>query len=77
MKISSLHFHFEKPPIFTARRYGETQWIEARDADARYDKFDIFIDGDRSFEALTAIVAAMNAAWSDAGDHVVAAEQEG
>ena len=65
MRVSSLNFHFDKAPVFTARQYGATRWIEVRDVDAKHDTFAIFTGGDRSFEQLTIIAAALTAAWSE------------
>ncbi len=70
MRISSLNYHFEKAPIFTARRYGSSQWIDVAEAHASDESFAIFVDGDQSFEELEKVASALTAAWSGNGQSV-------
>ena len=71
MRISSLNYHFERAPIFTAKRYGSSQWIDVAEADRSDDSFAIVVHGDRTFEELEMVASALTAAWSRNGHSVV------
>ena len=71
MRISSLNYHFERAPIFTAKRYSSSQWIDVAEADGSDDSFAIFVHGGRTFEELEMVASALTAAWTGNGHSVV------
>ncbi len=67
MRVSSMNFHFESAPLFTARSYGSSRWIEVSGPTDRGGadlSFAIFVDKGQSFDELSIIADALTAAWS-------------